>query len=252
VGVRFGRITLNSVFGEEFLASAYFKAFTSVGIDLVPLGLFLNAPGAFGYPDATWGARIKIQPIRQLYVMAGVYNGDPNLKSGERHGVDFSFHGPPFVIGEIGVRRNSGKNARGRAGNLKVGGYEDDGRFGLYLVGDQELVRWGAPAQHRHLGAFAAAVFAPRRQANPLPAFLDGGLVLYGPTSKRAKDFVGVGVVYGAYRVRDFEMTLEATYGLKLLPGLVLQPDLQYLIHPSGMPSIPNALAVGANVVVLL
>jgi porin len=272
VGVRFGRLTLNSVFGEEFLASAYFKAFTSVGIDLVPLGLFLNAPGAFGYPDATWGARIKIQPIRQLYVMAGVYNGDPNLKSGERHGVDFSFHGPPFFIGEIGLRRNSGKNARGRAGNLKLGGYEDDGRFGLYLVGDQELVRWGAPAQHRHLGAFAAAVFAPRRQANPVPVFLDGGLVLYGPASKRPKDFVGIGVVYGAYsadlataagiavpfarstttRVRDFEMTLEATYGLKLLPGLVLQPDLQYLIHPSGMPSIPNALAIGANVVVLL
>jgi hypothetical protein len=32
------------------------KAFPSVGIDLVPLGLFFNAPGAFGYPDTTWGA----------------------------------------------------------------------------------------------------------------------------------------------------------------------------------------------------
>ena len=49
--VRVGRLTVNSVFGEEFLGSGYFKAFTSVGFDLIPLGLFLNAPGAFGFFD---------------------------------------------------------------------------------------------------------------------------------------------------------------------------------------------------------
>jgi porin len=119
---------------------------------------------------------------------------------------------------------------------------------------------------------FGAFVFAPKRQGNTVPLFLDGGFVLYGPMSKRPKDFGGVAVVYGAYSadmaaaagndvpnarsavssVRDFEMTLEATYGLELLPGLVLQPDLQYIIHPSGKSSIPNALAIGLNVVVLL
>jgi carbohydrate-selective porin OprB len=49
--VRVGRLTVNSVFGEELLGSEYFKAFTSVGFDLIPLGLFLNAPGAFGFFD---------------------------------------------------------------------------------------------------------------------------------------------------------------------------------------------------------
>jgi porin len=61
---RVGRLTVNSVFGEEFLASVYFKAFVSVGFDLVPLGLFLNAPGAFGYPLTTWGGRVKYEPGR--------------------------------------------------------------------------------------------------------------------------------------------------------------------------------------------
>jgi hypothetical protein len=75
-----------------------------VGIDLVPLGLFLNAPGAFGYPDTTWGARVKVEPIEQFYTMVGVYNGDASLKQGKLHGVDFSLHGPPFLIGEVGVR----------------------------------------------------------------------------------------------------------------------------------------------------
>jgi porin len=255
LSMRAGRLTINSVGGEEFLGSEYFKAFTSVGIDLVPLGLFLNAPGAFGYPNATWGARIKVQPMRQLYVMAGVYNGDPNLKSGARHGVDFSFHGPTFLIVEVGARRNYGKLAAGLSGNLKLGAWEDDGRNGLYLIGDQELVRWGPPAQHRHLGAFAAFVFAPGRQGNPVPIFLDSGLLLYGPMRQRAKDFVGVAVVYGSYSVdagRDFEMTIEANYGLKLRPGFLLQPDLQYIVHPGGKSSIPNALAMGVNAVVNL
>jgi porin len=270
LSIRLGRLTINSVAGLEFLGSEYFKAFTSVGIDLVPLGLFLNAPGAFGYPDATWGARLKVEPIKQLYVMAGIYNGDPNLKSGERHGVDFSLHGPPFVIGEIGLRRNYGTDAPGLSGNLKIGGYEDGGRYGVYLVADQELLRWGAPKQHRHLGAFGAMVFTLHRTGNTVPLFLDGGLVLYGPTRRRARDFVGVAVVYGAFSAhaaalsgatvpsgtsvsttaRDFEMTIEATYGQRLVPGLVLQPDAQYIVHPNGESPIPNALAIGVNVIV--
>jgi porin len=270
LSIRLGRLTLNSVTGEEFLASEYFKAFTSVAINLVPLGLFLNAPGAFGYPDATWGARVKVEPIQQLYVMAGVYNGDPSLKSGLRHGVDFSFRGPPFLIAEIGLRRNYGNEARGLSGNLKLGAYEDDGRYGFYLVGDHELLRWGSPKQHRHLGAFGSFVYTLKWNDTPMPIFLDGGLVLYGPASRRSKDFVGVAVAYGSYststggvgrsailippnavgNVPDFEMTIEGTYGLRLLPGFVLQPDIQYIIHPSGKSSIPNALALGVNVVV--
>ena len=55
LSVRLGRLTINSVYGEEFAGSPYFKAFTSVTFDLVPLGIFLNAPGAFGYPLTTWG-----------------------------------------------------------------------------------------------------------------------------------------------------------------------------------------------------
>lgn len=270
LSIRVGRLTINSVYGEEFLGSEYFKAFTSVGIDLVPLGLFLNAPGAFGYPDTTWGARVKIEPVKQFYAMAGAYDGDPSLKDGARHGVDFSMRGPLFLIGEIGVRQNYGKHAAGLSGNLKLGGYYDDGHYGLYLVGDQELLRWGDSKQDRHLGAFAALVVAPDRQPNTLRLFLDAGLVLYGPARRRPKDFVGFAVVYGSYTgtsmppmgipnlvsastdLQDFEMTLEWTYGLKLFPGLTLQPDLQCIIHPSGKRTITNALVMGLNVVAKL
>jgi len=75
VSFRFGRLTINSVYGEEFAASQYFKAFDSVGFNLIPQGIFFNAPGAFGYPLTTWGARLKVEPVESFYAMAGCYNG---------------------------------------------------------------------------------------------------------------------------------------------------------------------------------
>jgi porin len=286
LSVRFGRLTINSVYGEEFAGSPYFKAFTSVAFDLVPLGIFLNAPGAFGYPLTTWGVRLKFEPVESFYVMAGCYNGDPEVKEGDRHGVDFTLRGPPFVIGEVGYRRNYGTDAPGLPGNLKVGAYFNGGgaevfdsgtlgqpgetvqaRYGFYVVGDQAILRWGDPAEKRHLGAFAAFVGAPDQRVNQLPYFFDTGFVAYGFLPSRPRDFGGFGVAYGSYSgdlrraeeiqaatdltvgVQRWEMALEWTYGCTVKPGLLVQPDLQYLVNPGGNKAVPNALAIGVNVV---
>ena len=286
LSVRIGRLTINSVYGEEFASSQYFKAFTSVAFDLVPLGLFLNAPGAFGYPNATWGARLKYEPTEAFYLMAGCYNGDPGVKEGNRHGVDFTLRGPPFVIGEVGYRRNYGKDPTGLPGNVKLGAYFNGGnaavfdsglagrpsetvlaRYGFYAVGDQALARWGDPAQKRHLGMFAALVCAPDQRVNTVPYYFDAGLVVYGFLPSRPRDFVGFGVAYGSYSgdlrraeevqaltdpavgVQSWEMTLEFNYGCTVRPGLLVQPGLQYLVNPGGNKAVPNALATGVNVV---
>jgi porin len=284
LNARLGRLTINSVSGEEFLGSEYFKAFTSVGVDLVPIGVFLNAPGAFGYPDTTWGARIKFKPVRQFYTMVGAYNGDPNLKEGTHHGLDFSMRGPLFLIGELGFRRNYA-NSSTPSGNLKFGGYynggtrptfgsgiggrptkTEGGRYGLYILGDKTLARWGDSEANRHLGAFGAFTFAPDQAVDKMPYFFDTGLVAYGPFRRRPKDFMGVAVVYGLYSgdlrraeeaqpnpstgIQRFEMAVECNYGWRIRPGLLLQPDVQFLIHPNGNKANPSAVATGLNLVV--
>jgi porin len=286
LSVRFGRLTINSVYGEEFAGSQYFKAFTSVAFDLVPLGIFLNAPGAFGYPLTTWGARLKYEPVESFYAMIGCYNGDPEIKEGDRHGVDFTLRGPLFVIGEVGYRRNYGNDATGLPGNLKFGAYFNGGnadifgpglanqpsatvqaRYGFYVLGDQAFMRWGDPAEKRHLGAFASFVCAPDQRVNQLPYFFGAGLVAYGFLPSRPRDFAGFGVAYGSYSgdlrraeeilvltnpavgAQCWEMTLEWTYGCTVRPGLLVQPDLQFIINPGGNKAVPNALAVGVNVV---
>ena len=286
LSIRFGRLTINSVYGEEFAGSQYFKAFTSVAFDLVPLGIFENAPGAFGYPLTTWGARVKVEPTDSFYAMVGCYNGDPGVKEGDHQGADFTMRGPPFVIGEIGFRRNYGKYTTGLPGNLKAGGYWNGGsaavfgsgaagqttetvrgRYGFYVLGDQAIVRWGDAQSNRHLGVFAAFVCAPDERVNPMPYFFDAGVVAYGFLTGRPRDYAGVAVAYGSYSgdlrqaetmqalhnpgigVQTFEMTVELTYGWTVRPGLLVQPDLQYIVNPGGNHAIANALAVGMNVV---
>jgi porin len=284
---RLGRVTVNSVFGEEFMGSEYFKAMASVAFNLIPIGLFLNAPGAFGYPETTWGARIKFEPVPRFYAMAGAYNGDPMVKAGNEHGVDFSIRGPLFAIGEVGFRWNYGAQPAGLPRNIKAGVYFNGGPFevmgthftgtqtrtvhglyGFYILGDQVVSRWGDLHQNRHVGLFGAFLAVPDQRLNSVPYFFDTGLVAYGPLTRRPKDFIALGVAYGSYTAglqqlqqaetppvpllvtRSFESTIEWTYGCVIKPGLVVQPSLQYIVHPKGITAIPNALAMGVNLVI--
>ncbi len=59
--------------------------------------------------------------------------------------------------------------------------------------------------------------------------------------------------------VRDYEAIIEATYDATILPGFMLQPTLQYIVHPggriadpygNGIAPIPNALVAGVTTVV--
>ncbi|PAZ00787.1 MAG: hypothetical protein CAK90_03825 [Spartobacteria bacterium AMD-G4] len=84
--------------------------------------------------------------------------------------------------------------------------------------------------------------------------FFSAGLVAYGPLDSRPKDFLAVGLAYGAYSdellpAKLYEATLEISYGIQVLPGLMIQPGAQILINPGGSPSTPSALALGVNAV---
>jgi porin len=276
LSLRAGRVSIDSLYGEEFAASAYFRSFTSVAFNAIPFAIFYNSPGAFGYPATTWGARAKVSPVEQFYAMAGIYNGDPDVGLANRYGLDFTFNGPPFGIGEIGYRRNQAATDTGLPGNLKLGGFvlggsvpeydsdnSKDGRFGVYAVGDQALVRFGEPPANRHLGVFGSLVVAPNEAVSPMTYYFSSGLVAYGPMESRPKDFVSLGLAYGSYssqlrseqaadaaaKPQFYEMTVELSYGIQVLPGLIIQPGAQMLVNPGGSPSTPSAIALGINAV---
>lgn len=254
LSLRIGRLSIDSLYGEEFAGSDYFRQFTSVAFNAIPFAIFYNAPGALGYPATTWGARARYQPQGDVYLMAGIYNADPDVGLANRHGLDFTFAGPAFGIAEIGWMRNQEPKATALPGNLKLGAFVLEDRHGLYLVADQAVARLGKREEGRHLGIFGSLVGAPDPSVSPMPLFFSTGLVAYGPFASRPRDVLALGVAYGAYSPdlppQVSELTLEFSYGLALLPGLMLQPGVQLIVNPGGNPATPNALALGLNAVV--
>ena len=69
----------------------------------------------------------------------------------------------------------------------------------------------------------------------------------------------GSGVLSRNYRLsnpadlpplRDAETIIEATYSDEIVNGVSLQPDVQYVIHPSADPTIRNALVLGIRLTI--
>ena len=96
LSLRLGRLSIDSLYGEEFAGSTYFRQFTSVAFNAIPFAIFYNAPAALGYPATTWGGRVRYQPTPGFYAMAGLYNGDPAVGLASRHGLDFTRPAPPL------------------------------------------------------------------------------------------------------------------------------------------------------------
>ena len=276
VELRLGRIAT----GDDFLVSPYNYVFVQNGFDGNPVGIFFNSPGMTAYPNATWGALVKVRPTARTYIMAGVYNGDPSIRDNSDHGVDFSMDGPLFAIAEIAYQPNSLPGDHGLLGNYKAGFWYDNSRFtdfntggfnrgnwGLYAMFDQLLVRFGEPASHRGFGVAGSFLASPDQSISQMPYFFTCALVTRGIFASRPRDIIGLGVVYGHFStdlqdsqrqaqqldpnvgVQSHETVFELTYRLALLKSaLYLQPDLQYIFRPDGTGRIPDALVLGAQV----
>ena len=94
---------------------------------------------------------------------------------------------------------------------------------------------------------------------NQLACYWGASLLYVGLIPGRDRDEAGVAVA-SAWNGNEFvkfsrgvastpvertETVIEAAYRAEILPGLILQPDVQYIINPSMDPEVDNALQVG-------
>lgn len=125
-----------------------------------------------------------------------------------------------------------------------------DAGHGYYVQLEQLLFRereWDADAPEG-LGVFAA--YYPRFLGRQ---FLDesfgdsfvGGVVYRGLISGRDEDVLGAGVAWAELFKggSDRETVYEFFYKARITPRVSLQPDIQYIVTPSGI--YPDALAIG-------
>jgi porin len=122
--------------------------------------------------------------------------------------------------------------------------------FSVYGMIDQLL--WPtSEKKDKGLAGFLRVAGAPADR-NLIAYYVDGGLNLIGTFPGRDDDIAGIAVAYGAISrdlqnldhdlaragtprpVHDDEMVIELTYQVSIVPGLFVQPDFQYVIHPGG------------------
>lgn len=126
------------------------------------------------------------------------------------------------------------------------------GDYGFYGVIDQQLYRPRGGAADSGISVYGLASMTPSDR-NLVDLQLNGGVVFAGFVPHRPQDRFGASVVYSRFSSsvraadqdiinftgvpgtpRDFETNLELSYVAQIVPGWILQPDFQYIFHPSG------------------
>jgi len=253
--------------GDDFLTSPANVSLVNSALNPILLAVQANVPSVTDEPHATWGGRVMIWPIASLYGAAGAYYSDNTLDELRTDGTEFGIdkkHGY-FVVGEVGYLLNYEKGATGLPGRYRAGGYYDSnrytwfrdpdrqeqGNYGFFLLGEQMVYREGGSGSAQGLTLFGAFLYAPRQRINQLPWFASAGVSYTGLIPGRDKDAAAFALYYGAFSQdlpgQTYEVALEWTYAIAVASGLTVQPDIQYIMRPSGRSSIGNALVVGAQ-----
>jgi len=124
----------------------------------------------------------------------------------------------------------------------------DRGNGGVYAVADQMIWRGAASS----VNVFVRSGWSPSDR-NLLSYYVDGGIGIKGPLPGRDNDTLTFGVAYSKvspalvaldrdflafngppYVVRDAETLFELSYAAQIASWWTVQPDIQYINHPSG------------------
>jgi porin len=130
-----------------------------------------------------------------------------------------------------------------------------NGTYGIYGVAEQLVYRERGPRE-QGLWIFGEAAYA-NPKVNRFSHYFGGGLVYKGLIPGRDFDETGFGFAIArnsshykdgqrqeGKRVADQEVALELTHAIHLSQALMIQPDIQYIIHPNTDPTRNNALVL--------
>lgn len=275
--VRAGMLAADTeFFGSEassLFINGTFGAFTLFGAN------FINAPV---YPIASPGVRLDVAPTSKFDFKAAIFGMNSELdptgndKNGTRFAVSSS-DGPLFAL-EAAYLVNQSPGDRGLVGTYKVGAFIQHGNYNtwmsqassalgtgnlspnetnyaVYFVADQQVYEHGGQT----INAFFRGGFAPGR-LNFVDRYFDAGLNFGGFVPGRPLDVAGVAIARSGIS-GDFstaqqlqggsaassETVIEATYKINIAPWWSIQPDVQYIVNPSGNEGSSNAFVLGVR-----
>ncbi|MFZ4761958.1 MAG: carbohydrate porin [Alphaproteobacteria bacterium] len=256
-----GLYDLNSEFYVTPASGMFIHPTYGIGTDMSQSGT--NGPSIF--PFSALAARVKIQPLDNMYVQAAVIDGvagDPSNPTGTQ--IEWHKKDTTLLVGEAGYNADNHL--------LAVGGWRYSKRFADYVAVDSNgnalntsssgLYLLGETPVNDNITAFARLGFADG-DVNQFNYAWSTGIVYKQIFPSREQGQLGV-AIHGAHNsspykksqlaaatpVDNSEHGIEVTYSDQLTPWLKIQPDVQYIINPGTTPNVDDALIIGTRLTI--
>jgi len=242
LNVSFGLHDLNT----EFMTSSYAGEYINSSFGIFP-AVSLNIPVPI-FPVTSLGGIVAYNKTN-FDIVAGFYN----LNHEYLQEASFNLSNHTFLKGYLGV-----SEFRYRLPNAeyKIGGYlnnyhsapDEDGEHpqhgekgqGVYFIADQQIFETAKGIQ---FGSFAQVGLTPG-QSNYAPEYYGLGLSVENLPENYMPEFIGLAV--GSVNLHEYETTdelassanetvIELTMKKTLWERFTIQPDIQYILSPSGI-----------------
>lgn len=265
-----GLYDLNSEFYLTPVSNLFLNSSFAIGKDL-------SQTGAAAFPLSAVGVRMRIDAPPYFTVKLAALDAVPDSRSGRLlPDVHISKKEGGLLLGEVnflyfdtpsthtgtyalGVWRITAPAKEMNRTALSGLPHESNANVGYYLTGEQRVYSETTDPR-QGLDIFLRMGFA-NGHIHRYSFNISGGITYTGLLAGRASDKVGLAVTHAnnavdyqqALRVSGDafapgELVVEFTYRAQITPWLVLQPDVQYVLHPGTNPGIENAAIVGSRI----
>lgn len=246
--------------GADFYATPSAEMFMGPIGGLAPE---LSASGPPDFPETALTAQLKVKPTGHSYILMSAADARQGVV-GDVGGADFSFRDGLILATEVGY-----------AGNFKAG--IGAWRYTRRKPDIRDLTAAGDPVQRATQGAYLLVEYplpSPTDGVRKTTVFLKGGVTdgattAYSGTlaggvlvehvfAARPDSTLALGFIHGRFDDRfranqadnsvdagRAETNFEISYADRIAPHVTLQPDFQWVHHPSGERAIKDALVPG-------
>jgi len=180
------------------------------------------------FPRAALGLRLKFMPQDGWYMQGAVYDGDSATRSVSNGEGYMSILETALLTGE-GGRYKLG--AWYHSADRTFAGNRFGSDFGAYGLAEATLFSFAGSAA---VGGFVQLGWVPK-QRNEITRYVGAGLHLSGLPLRRGDEF-GLATA-NAYTRTGTEHVIELTWHVAVLPGMTIQPSMQWILNPGGDPA---------------
>jgi porin len=240
----------------KFLTSAYSGSFINSSFG-VPSLISDNVPVPI-FPLTALGITGSYKIHETIAIQAALYDGLPELFDNNQYNVawDLNRNDGALIFTEL----QFSTLINGLPGSIKTGGYYHshlkemneetgftetvfDNNYGFYLIADQLVLQ---KSEGAGVGLFAQVAVSPSG-LNRHNYYLGGGINYSGIFNNDTDNLLGLAFAHAGFKndsLKD-ETTIEMFYKTNIADNIFIQPDIQYIINPSGTEDIlDNAVAV--------